>query len=261
MTNILLSLPASDLKAIASAIRAERLSAPFSAQGVGRILGNVNDPDVAVALTKLASGMSSAALATTVELIATALDSKPGLDDILELVTTNPDVNIVSRDTSVVVREMFQRATKSVLVAGYAVFQGKKIFQPLAERMNNLPELDVLMFLDIQRRGADTTMTEELVSRFLHRFKNDEWPDGTRLPSIYYDPRGLSPESAHRAALHAKCVVIDDVEVFISSANFTEAAQQRNIEVGLRVQSGLLASRVAGFFNSLAASSVFRRAN
>lgn len=33
--------------------------------------------------------------------------------------------------------------------------------------------------------------------------------------------------------MHAKCVVTDETAAFLTSANFTEAAQERNIEVGL----------------------------
>ena len=33
--------------------------------------------------------------------------------------------------------------------------------------------------------------------------------------------------------MHAKCVVADSRHVFVSSANFTEAAQERNVEIGL----------------------------
>jgi phosphatidylserine/phosphatidylglycerophosphate/cardiolipin synthase-like enzyme len=39
--------------------------------------------------------------------------------------------------------------------------------------------------------------------------------------------------------------------VFVSSANFTEAAQERNIEVGLLVQSRAVADRVCRFFDAL----------
>jgi phosphatidylserine/phosphatidylglycerophosphate/cardiolipin synthase-like enzyme len=56
--------------------------------------------------------------------------------------------------------------------------------------------------------------------------------------------------------LHAKCVVVDRQVVFVSSANFTEAAQERNIEVGLLSRSPALATQVAGHFQSLAAAGV-----
>jgi phosphatidylserine/phosphatidylglycerophosphate/cardiolipin synthase-like enzyme len=45
--------------------------------------------------------------------------------------------------------------------------------------------------------------------------------------------------------------VVDGEHVFVSSANFTEAAQERNIEVGLLVQSRAVADRVCRFFDAL----------
>lgn len=51
-----------------------------------------------------------------------------------------------------------------------------------------------------------------------------------------------------RAALHAKYVVIDTRDVFVSSANFTEAAQERNVELGLLLKSPQTAARIMRFF-------------
>jgi phosphatidylserine/phosphatidylglycerophosphate/cardiolipin synthase-like enzyme len=45
--------------------------------------------------------------------------------------------------------------------------------------------------------------------------------------------------------------VVDGEQLFVSSANFTEAAQERNIEVGLLVRSVALADRVCRFFDAL----------
>ena len=72
---------------------------------------------------------------------------------------------------------------------------------------------------------------------------------------MFYFPRSLDTAPAQRAALHAKlkCVVVDRQRVFVSSANFTEAAQERNIEVGLLIQSGWLAERIAGHFEAMVA--------
>lgn len=58
-----------------------------------------------------------------------------------------------------------------------------------------------------------------------------------RLPRVFYDPRALEMDSHKKACLHAKCIVVDRKEVFVSSANFTEAAQERYLEVGLLIHS------------------------
>ena len=63
-----------------------------------------------------------------------------------------------------------------------------------------------------------------------------------------------------RAVLHAKCVVIDGRIAFVSSANFTEAAQERNIEVGVLVRSELIAERIINFFTALISTGAVRRA-
>ena len=75
------------------------------------------------------------------------------------------------------------------------------------------------------------------------------WPDDLRLPEVWYCP----------TTLHAKCVVVDGRWVFVTSANFTEAAQERNIEVGLLSRSAALAARVAGHFESLDAAGALVR--
>jgi len=64
---------------------------------------------------------------------------------------------VVNRDTSVVVRELFAGAEDSVLVAGYAVYQGQQVFRALADRMVQRPDLRVRMFLDVQRGPGDTS--------------------------------------------------------------------------------------------------------
>ena len=51
--------------------------------------------------------------------------------------------------------------------------------------------------------------------------------------------------------MHAKCVVVDGAQALVTSANFTEAAQERNIEVGLLVDAPALADRLEEHFASL----------
>ena len=68
---------------------------------------------------------------------------------------------------------------------------------------------------------------------------------------MFCDPRSLDIGGAKRACLHAKCVVVDREAVLISAANFTEAAQQRTIEVGLLIRNPTLAERITFFFDSL----------
>ncbi len=72
---------------------------------------------------------------------------------------------------------------------------------------------------------------------------DDVWP-GKRLPEVFYDPRSLETDGHKRAVLHAKAVVVDGRFTLLTSANFTEAAQERNIEAGVVIEDARLAKRV-----------------
>jgi phosphatidylserine/phosphatidylglycerophosphate/cardiolipin synthase-like enzyme len=61
------------------------------------------------------------------------------------------------------------------------------------------------------------------------------------------------------ASLHAKVVVVDRSKLFLTSANFTEAAHQRNIEMGLLSRAAYLAEQVAAYFEGLRQSGHLRR--
>jgi phosphatidylserine/phosphatidylglycerophosphate/cardiolipin synthase-like enzyme len=144
-----------------------------------------------------------------------------------------------------------------VLVAGFAVYQGREVFKRLGERMAERPALRVRLFLDVRREPADTSPDAEVLRRFARRFRAQEWPAG-RLPELYYDPRSLGWEAGKRSSLHAKCVVVDRRVALVTSANFTEAAQTRNIEVGALIRSARFADQLAGHFETLADAGVLR---
>jgi phosphatidylserine/phosphatidylglycerophosphate/cardiolipin synthase-like enzyme len=177
-------------------------------------------------------------------------------DGAIELVTSGPDVAGMTRDTGVVLRDLFARAEQRVLVVGFAVHQGREIFAALADRMCQRPDLVARLCLDIRRAPGDTTRADSLLRRFAERFIRQEWP-GPRLPNLFYDPRSLADSEPCRASLHAKCVVVDGVRALIGSANLTEAAQLRNIEVGV-VLSGVIAAAAERHFDALIADGHLR---
>jgi phosphatidylserine/phosphatidylglycerophosphate/cardiolipin synthase-like enzyme len=115
--------------------------------------------------------------------------------------------------------------------------------------MDALAGVRVTLLLNIQRKRGDTTAANELVRRFADRFWRADWP-GTSRPSVYYDPRALELDGP-AGVLHAKAVVIDEEVVFVTSANLTEAALDRNIELGLLVRDRALAASVSTHFRAL----------
>ena len=101
----------------------------------------------------------------------------------------------------------------------------------------------------VERRNGDTSAADAITSRFATDF-NRNWP-GTRRPEVNYDPRSVDPGDGPGAVLYAKAVVQDNKQVFVTSANLTPKALDRNIEAGLPVSDRSLAQTLASHFQRL----------
>jgi phosphatidylserine/phosphatidylglycerophosphate/cardiolipin synthase-like enzyme len=131
----------------------------------------------------------------------------------------------------------------------YAFFDGPRAFKVLAQQLDSKMEVCVTLLLNIQRKRGDTTAADQLVRRFADRFWSTDWPGSSR-PNVYYDPRALELDGP-TGVLHAKAIVKDDEVVLVTSANLTEAALDRNIELGLLVCDHALAASVSTHFRTL----------
>ena len=58
-------------------------------------------------------------------------------------------------------------------------------------------------------------------------------------------------QAGNRGVLHAKAVLADDEAAFVTSANLTEAALDRNIELGLLVRDRAQALSIRGYLQNL----------
>ena len=196
-------------------------------------------------------GLEQPQIATILEYIIQARKSQNTIENSVDLVASGPEAaGITNRDTSVVVSNMFRNAEKTVLIAGYAIYQGTDVFKSLAQRMEELDKLRVQMYLNLP--SNDQPIDESTALRvFAKKFKQKQWPSKTHFPEIHCDVRSIAAESKDRASLHAKCIVIDDRDVFVSSANFTKRGQTKNIEIGLKLESPNLARQITLHFKKL----------
>lgn len=197
-------------------------------------------------------GMTETAIAEALDLVGDALRGVERAHDEVEFVWSGPERGVSqTRETSVVVNDLFRHAEREVLVASYAIHDGPSVFAVLADRMAEVPDLRVRFFLHVGRQQHEQDKAEaQVLHRFAKEFRDQHWPSGSRLPEVFYDPRTLGTGST-RASLHAKCVVVDDARAFVTSANFTEAAQQRNIEAGVLVDNKQFARSLREQFEML----------
>ena len=245
MTDALAALPAHLRKRLAQALDAGALAVPYSSSAIHAVLGH-SDPGVLAALEDLARmGVTDRAAAAWIRALDRAASpaAKP------DLVWSGPEVaGVHARDTRRVYEELFGSAKRSLWAVSYAYFDGPRVFDRLARRMEAVPDLKVTLLLNIHRGQRDTSSSEHLVRRFADQFWEKDWPGDVR-PAVFYDPRSVDPEV--RGVLHAKAVVADEESVFVTSANFTAAALDENIEMGLLVRYRPLALSVVRHLQGL----------
>lgn len=185
-------------------------------------------------------GMDAAVVLGVVDALIAARRARPPAP---ELVWTGPEATSASaRDTEVVVRRLFSAARQEVIVAGYSFDHGADILRPLHEAMRD-QGLRALLFLDIAGRARVPSETEHYATLKVREFIAHNWPFGDPRPDIYYDPRTVAPDQY--ASLHAKCIVVDRAHALVTSANFTNRGQDRNIETGVLLHDPGFAGELA----------------
>lgn len=245
------NLDRTSLIKLAELLEANLLTQPFSKLTLRDHIAEAHTVSVSVCLNELTQQQASPTqIALVLRSFAAGRQVNRSVSELIDVVVSGPDVTTTARDTGVVMRQLFNKARERVLVVGFATHQGKSVFQTLAERLDTHEALEVTLCIDVRREHTNTSLDSHIVSRFGKDFVGNEWP-GTRLPRLYYDPRSLTSVGSTHSALHAKCVVIDGQEALVTSANFTEAAQERNIELGLLVNSPVVAGQIEEYFHSL----------
>lgn len=172
----------------------------------------------------------------------------------LELVWSGPDkLHSHTRSTAVVVRELFRKAKRSVLVGGCYFSNGAEIFKPLHAAMRDHGvKTRICLDLSNSALSAGPSSPGAQAKQAAKVFLRTHWPFGAPLPELYYDPRsfGENPQSL----LHAKCVVIDEELSLVTSANFTRSGQDRNLEVGVQIRDSAFSLRLQAQFLDLISS-------
>jgi phosphatidylserine/phosphatidylglycerophosphate/cardiolipin synthase-like enzyme len=106
------------------------------------------------------------------------------------------------------------------------------------------------VYLDIPRAPARTADLANYARRAIDKFLIANGPFfGAPFPDIRHDARTVAPDSV--TSLHAKCIVIDDERALVTSANFTNRGQERNIEVGVLIHDPGLCTQLVRQWRSI----------
>lgn len=196
----------------------------------------------------------------------------------LTLVWTGDDPGVGhSRHTRILLPELFAGAREHVLVAGYAIDHGAELFVSLYRTMQQHGVsaeffVDVGQLAERLRQTAKQTADDwtalsakmdaaagsvERGRAIVALFYRLMWPFGDPKPVVYFDPRTADERSA--VSLHAKCVVIDHEYTLITSANFTDRGQTRNLEAGVAIEDRSFAASLERQWRNLVEAGVVVR--
>jgi len=170
---------------------------------------------------------SSIALALETALIA----KRVAATATVEVVVTGPDSpEAPVRLTSEVVRQLIGSARQRVTLISYAAYQVPSIIAALDQAAARGIRIDLILESPEYLEGGGGASAYA-------KYRVYQWPTAQREP----------PD----AKLHAKAVVVDGRDVLLTSANMTNAAYDKNIELGVMCRGGATAQRVQKHFDAL----------
>ena len=160
-----------------------------------------------------------------------------------ELVWTGPEgAHATARDTAVILRDLFESAQERVILAGYTFFNSERVLKALHESMQTRGVVSHF-FVQVSQLERGVADPEVALQAQLQRFVASNWRFGPPFPEVYCDRRAGQPGPPW-SSLHAKCVAVDGQRAFISSANFTARAQERNIEAGVLIDDATFSGQL-----------------
>jgi phosphatidylserine/phosphatidylglycerophosphate/cardiolipin synthase-like enzyme len=149
----------------------------------------------------------------------------------VEVVVTGPDSpEAPVRLTSEVVAQLIDSAQHRVTMVSYAAYQMPAVIAALDAAVARGVQVTLILESPEKLEGGGGAHTYA-------RFTTYHWPIDKRHP----------PD----AKLHAKAVIVDSEAVLLTSANMTNAAYDKNIELGVLCRGGGVANQVQRHFDAL----------
>ena len=225
---MLSGVSSSVLQRLRAALESSRLSCPVTGDALMRIGIRSQRPAIETALAPL----DAAGCLSVIDAVLAERDHQERPPP--ELVWTGPEGGrATARGTAIVLGQLFERAQERVVLAGYRFLNADKVLKSLHRGMAKR-DVQTIMLVDVPQPQAGQPVGEAWAQVELARFMAESWPFGAPYPELHCDRRALAPAPPW-SSLHAKCVSIDGRHAFLSSANFTERGQERNIEAGVLI--------------------------
>lgn len=168
----------------------------------------------------------------------------------IELVWTGPTTNTVPiRHTEQVLLEMINAAQSSIFMVSFVAYTVDSIVRALNTAVDRSVQVNIML---------------ESASNFGGRLTIDsvaKMREAVPMAFVYvWDSKAKHDHSVGgKAVVHAKCIVADAKNAFLTSANLSAAALERNLEAGVLVNGGILPKQLERLLRGLISTKTFVR--
>lgn len=184
----------------------------------------------------------AAAFRTATE-VARLLEDRSGT---VELVWTGPNTGLIPiRQTEQVLLELIDSANEDLFLVSYVFFRALSIVKGLNAAVQRGVGVSILL-------ESSSTVQGDSVGKLA---------EGVPGATIYvWDSSAkIHGEETVSASVHAKCAVADRKLAFVTSANLTSAALERNMELGLLIRGGTVPGRLRSHLGALAVTKIITK--
>ena len=234
------ALPADQVELIAQVL--EKLGKEPGGQAeIGALAAIVPTEPFLASVTELlrtwkgTSGVDGAGVALA---LRTAVVSTSNANDgsQVEVVWSGPEGEVDVRLTYAVLIEVIRAARRRLILVSFAAYHVPEVFDALRAA---------------SRSGVEVWVIVDGGTEALHAFAGV-----VGLAVFTWPPTLLVDCDPRHASLHAKAAIADDKLAFVTSANLTGHALDRNMELGLLVKGGHVPALLARHFAELVARGV-----
>jgi len=144
----------------------------------------------------------------------------------VELVWTGPATGMVPlRHTAQVLTGLIDEAHDRLFLVSFVAYHVDSVIDALRRAIERRVQVSILLEQSKEHGGNVTVDSLAMLKRSLPNAQLYIWVKTT-------------PDGGLGGSVHAKCAVADGVTAFITSANLSDAAMERNMELGVLLRGG-----------------------
>jgi len=167
----------------------------------------------------------------------------------VELVWTGPRTQLIpTRQTEQVLLEVIAAAKSDLFLVTYVFYKASSITTALNEAISRGVSVRILLESSKEHGGTVRGDGVQAIRDAIPKSSIYVWDVASRM----------GDGGAGSVAVHAKCAVADRALAFITSANLTTAALERNMELGVLIRGGAVPDQLGRHLDALVTTKVIR---